>query len=126
MLPGSVVIFDKDLEYIMFRNQKNLEIDFLTEAQNQVDENYKFKIVPFISLQAEKKDAIRLREHPEDKNESNNEGVPAESFSFTGIVREALNNDYALTCCRLDKEIYYAIKIQSIHFSGEDSYLIFL
>lgn len=89
-----------------------------------MDEHYKFKLVPYISLQAERKDAIRLREAPDEEAIDLQENVDV--YSFIGIIQQAIANDNTVTCCRMDKELYYQIKIQMIHFRGEEAVLIFL
>lgn len=61
-----------------------------------------------------------------DEQDDNNQNSETKILSFVGVIWEALSNDNTITCMRMDKEIYYTIRIQKIHYGNEESVLVFM
>lgn len=72
----------------------------------------------------EKRGAIRLKEEFDEEDVDNAD--VEKILSFAGIIVEVLKNGNSITCMRMDQEIYYNIRIEHIHFSGEECILLFL
>jgi hypothetical protein len=53
---------------IMFKNKEFGDCDWISESGSVIDESYKFKIVPQITVTSNKKDAVRLYEAPQDED----------------------------------------------------------
>jgi hypothetical protein len=69
LLPGSVFILDKNYSKILFKNAEFTNTEWISESGAFIDETYKFRIVPQISLVNNKIDAVRLYEAPVETDE---------------------------------------------------------
>jgi hypothetical protein len=74
LLPGSVFILNMTYSRILFKNSEFSNVEWISESGHCINETYKFKIVPQITVLGNKKDAVRLYEEPlEDELEQNEE-----------------------------------------------------
>lgn len=63
MLPGGTFIVSKGKEEILFKNQQITEMDWVSGSGVHINEDYRFKIIPFNSISDNKADAVRLYEN---------------------------------------------------------------
>lgn len=127
LLPGGTFVLSPDLKEIMFKNAQVADMDWISKSGNNIDDSYRFKIVPQIQITDTKKDAVRLYENEIDEdaaglqdNEENQRIV-----DFAGAIKEAQSNNNTVTLFRLDNEQWLSIRIQTIHFKGREAILIF-
>jgi hypothetical protein len=75
---------------VLFKNKEFAGVDWISESGSAIDDTYKFKIVPEISMISNKEDAVRLYEAPQEEDEKNFDSQKI--VSFAGVVEEALLN----------------------------------
>jgi hypothetical protein len=69
LLPGSVFILNMTFTQVLFKNSEFSNVDWISESGHSINDSFRFKIVPQITVLGYKKDAVRLYEAPQEDEE---------------------------------------------------------